>query len=193
MIKNLALGTVLGAIVLFVWSAITWMFIPWPGEPMRSFTNEQAIVDAIKANAPQSGNYLLPNEVKKTPGMTDEQYNAAIKAAGDRMNTGPMVFAAIRLGPVSMVKAMVVGFITDLVAVFLGCVLLLQTDRLTYKGRVAFVAGLGLLIFAAAHLNDWNWWGFSAAYTLVQLGGVFIGWLLAGLLMAKFVRGKTAV
>jgi hypothetical protein len=55
------------------------------------------------------------------------------------------------------------------------------------------VAGLGLLIFAAAHLNDWNWWGFSTAYTLMQLGAVFIGWLLAGLVMAKFVRGKTAV
>jgi hypothetical protein len=193
MIKNLALGTILGAIVLFVWSAIAWMFIPWPGEPMRSFTNEQAVVDAMKANAPQSGNYLLPNEPKRTPGMTDEQYNAAMKAAEDRMNNGPMVFAAIRLGPVSMAKAMIVGFVIDLVAVFLGCVLLLQTDRLTYKGRVAFVAGLGLLIFAATHLNDWNWWGFSTAYTLMQLGAVFIGWLLAGLLMAKFVRGKTAV
>jgi len=193
MIKNLALATVLGAIVLFIWSALAWMIIPWPGEPMRSFTNEQAVVDAIKANAPQSGNYLLPNEVKRTPGMTDEQYNAAMKTAGDRMSTGPMVFAAVRLDGVSMTKPMIVGFITDVLAVFLGCVLLRQTDRLTYKGRVAFVAGLGLLIFAAAHLNDWNWWGFSTPYTLMQLGAVFIGWLLAGLVMAKFVRGKTAV
>jgi hypothetical protein len=193
MIKNLALGTVLGAIILFVWSAIAWMFIPWPGQPMRSFTNEQAVVDAMKANAPQSGNYLVPNEPKRTAGMTDEQYNAAMKAAEDRMNTGPMIFAAVRLEPVSMARAMIMGFIIDLLAVLVGCNLLLQTDRLSYKGRVLFVAALGFLIFAAAHLNDANWWGFSTAYTMMQLGAVFIGWLLAGLVMAKFVRGKTAV
>jgi hypothetical protein len=193
MIKQIVLGTILGAVVLFIWSAIAWMFIPWPGEPFRSFTNEQAVVDAVKANAPQSGNYLLPNEPKRTPGMTDDQYKAATKSAEDRMNTGPMIFAAVRLGPVSMVRAMIVGFIVDVIAVLLGCLLLRQTDRLSYKGRVAFVAGLGLLIFVAAHLNDWNWWGFSAAYTLMQLGAVFIGWVLAGLVMAKFVRGKSAV
>ncbi len=28
--KQLALGSILGAAVLFVWSAIAWMAIPWP-------------------------------------------------------------------------------------------------------------------------------------------------------------------
>ena len=31
MSKQLILGTVLGGIVLFVWGAIAWMFIPWSG------------------------------------------------------------------------------------------------------------------------------------------------------------------
>ncbi len=44
MTKQLALGSILGAIVLFVWSAIAWMLIPWPGEPLRSFTNEDAVI-----------------------------------------------------------------------------------------------------------------------------------------------------
>src|SRR5437762_2784297 len=72
MVKQLALGAILGGIVLFFWSAIAWMLIPWPGEPLRSFTNDDAVIAAIKANAPKSGNYLLPNEVKRAPGMTDE-------------------------------------------------------------------------------------------------------------------------
>ena len=49
MTKQLVLGTVLGGIVLFVWSALAWMIIPWPGEPLRSFTNEEAVVTAPKA------------------------------------------------------------------------------------------------------------------------------------------------
>ena len=99
MIKKLALGTILGGVILFVWSFIAWTLIPWPGEPLRSFTNDDAVIAAIKANAPRSGNYLLPNEVKRTPGMTDEQYKAAQRASMDNMLRGPVVFAAIRLEP----------------------------------------------------------------------------------------------
>jgi hypothetical protein len=193
MIKQLELGTILGAIVLFVWSALAWMIIPWPGEPLRHFTSEDAIVAAIKANVPRSGNYLIPNEPQRLPGMTEEQYQKAMKDAEDRMNNGPMVFAAVRLEPVSMAKAMVLGFLTNVIAVFLACVLLLQTDRLSYRGRVLFVAGLGLLVFLAGHLDEWNWWGFSTAYMMMQLGALVIGWILSGLVIAKFVRGKTAV
>ncbi|HEV8587872.1 MAG TPA: hypothetical protein VGQ72_03290 [Pyrinomonadaceae bacterium] len=193
MVKQLALGTILGAIVLFVWSALAWMIIPWPGEPLRSFTSEDAMVTAIKANVPRSGNYLIPNEPKRTPGMTEEQYRAAMQAAENRMNNGPMVFAAVRLEPMSMPKAMIIGFITDIVVVLLACILLLQTDRLSYKARVAVVVGLGLLIFIGGHVDEWNWWGFSTAYMLMEFGAVVIGWFLTGLVMAIFVRGKTAV
>src|SRR5947208_14331794 len=129
MLKQLVLGTVLGAIVLFAWSAVAWMFIPWPGEPFRTFTNEQAVIDAIKANAPQSGNYLLPNEPKRTPGMTDAQYKAAEQAAMEQGARGPMIFAVVRLGPMGMAKPLVVQFLTDIVLALLGCILLLQTDR----------------------------------------------------------------
>jgi hypothetical protein len=193
MIKPLALGTILGAIVLFIWSALAWMIIPWPGEPLRHFTSEDAIVAAIKANAPRSGNYLIPNEPQRLPGMTEEQYQKASKDAEDRMNNGPMVFAAIRLEPVSIAKAMIVGFLTDIIAVFFACILLLQTDRLSYRARVLFVAGLGLLIFVGGHMDEWNWWGFGTSYMMMQLGALVIGWILSGLVIAKFVRGKTAV
>ena len=193
MIKQLALGTILGAIVLFVWSALAWMIIPWPGEPLRHFNNEDAMEAAIKANVPRSGNYLMPNEPQRTAGMTNEQYQKATQDAERRMNNGPMVFAAIRMEPMSMPKAMIIGFITDIIAVFLASLLLLQTDRLSYRGRVAFVAGLGLLIFVAGHLDEWNWWGFSNAYTMMQFGALLIGWILVGVVTSIFVRGKTAV
>src|SRR3989442_8569046 len=101
--KQLVLGSVLGAIVLFVWSAIAWMLIPWPGEPLRTFTNEDAVAQAIKANVPRSGNYLLPNEPKRTPGMTNEQYQKMEQEAADRMSRGPVIFAAVRLEPIIFV------------------------------------------------------------------------------------------
>ena len=194
MVKQLVLGTILGGIVLFVWSFIAWTFVPWPGEPLLSFTNDEAVVAAIKANAARSGNYLLPNEVKRTAGMTDEQYKAAQQAAMDKMSRGPIIFAAIRLEPFgSMVKPLVIKFITQLVAAFLASFLLLQTNGLSYAIRILFVTILGLIIFVGANVDEWNWWGFSNAYTAMQIGVTLIGWFLAAFAIAAFVRGKSYV
>jgi hypothetical protein len=193
MVRQLALGAILGAIVLFLWSFIAWTFIPWPGEPLRSFTNDDAVAQAIKANAPRSGTYLLPNEVKRTPGMSDEQYKVAEQAAMERMSHGPVIFASVRLEPFgSMPKALVIKFFTQLVVALLATFLLLQTGGLSYAGRVVFLITMGVIIFVGANVDEWNWWGFSNAYTAMQLVVLVIGWLLAGLVMAAVVRGKPA-
>ncbi len=192
MAKQLALGSFLGALVLFVWSFIAWTLIPWPGEPLRSFTNDDAVASAIKANVPRSGNYLLPNEVKRAPGMTDDQYKAAQQVAMEKMSRGPVVFAAVRLEPFgSMTKPLVIKFITLIVVALLASFLLLQTSGLSYARRVVFLTIIGLIVFVGANFDEWNWWGFSNAYTAMQLGVLVIGWLMAGLVMSIFVRGKS--
>lgn len=189
--RQLVLGTILGAIILFLWSFIAWTFIPWPSEPLRSFTNQDAVIAAIKANTPHSGNYLLPNEVKRTPGMTAEQYQKAMQDALSRMTQGPVIFAAVRLEPFgSMTKPLVIKFLTDVVVALLATLLLLQTRRLSYAGRVAFVTALGVIIFVGASVDEWNWWSFSNAYTLMQMGVLVIGWFLASLVMSAVVRGR---
>jgi len=191
--KQLALGSILGAIVLFIWSAIAWMLIPWPGDPLRTFTNEDAVTQAISANAPRSGNYLLPNIPKRTPGMTDQQFAAAQKAMEDRITRGPIVFAAVRLEPFgSMGTALMIKFLGQLVLALLASLLLLQTSGLSYAGRVGFVAVIGAIIFVGGPVDEWIWWGFGNAYVLMELGAIVIGWVLAALVIGKFVRGKPA-
>ena len=191
MAKRLALGSLLGGIVLFVWGAIAWIVIPWPGEPLRAFTSEDAVVQAVKANAPRSGNYLLPIEPKRAPGMTDEQYKTAGQAAMDRMTRGPMIFTVVRLEPMgSTTRPLVIQFLTQLALALMASFLLLQTGRLSYKGRVVFLTVLGVIIFVGGHLDEWNWWSFSNAYMVMQFGVIVIGWLLAAFVIAAFVRGK---
>lgn len=186
MTKQLLLGSILGSIVLFVWSAIAWMIIPWPGTPLRSFKNEEAVTQAIVANAPQSGNYLLPNGDRS---MTPEQE----KQMMDKMAKGPIVFAAVRLEPFnSMAKPLVIQFLTQLVVALIATLLLLQTSGLGYVYRVAFLTAIGLLIFVGGHVDEWTWWSFSNAYMLMQFGALLIGWFLAALVMSIFVRGKAA-
>ena len=187
MSKQMILGTVLGGIVLFVWGAIAWMFIPWPGQPLRAFKNEDAVTQAIIANAAQSGNYLMPNADQK--GLTAEQQQKAM----EKMARGPIVFAAVRLEPFnSMAKPLVSQFLTQLLVALLGTLLLLQTSGLSYKSRVIFLTTIGLIIFVGGHMDESTWWSFSNAYMLMQFGVLVIGWFLASLVMSAVVRGRAA-
>jgi hypothetical protein len=185
--KQLALGSILGAIVLFVWSAIAWNVIPWPGDPLRAFTNEDMVEQAIVANAPKSGNYLLPNPHKA--GLTSEQQ----QKSAEKMFHGPMMFASVRLEPLgSMPKLLVMQFLTQLIVALIATFLLLQTSGLSYGKRVVFVTAIGLLIFVGGKVDQWIWWSFSNAFLVMELGAIVIGWFLASLVIAKFVRGKSS-
>jgi hypothetical protein len=185
MVKQLILGAVLGAIVLFLWSALAWMIIPWPGTPLRAFKNEDAMTQAIVANTPQSGTYLLPNPDQK--GMSSEQQQKAM----ERMAKGPIVFASVRLEPfTSMGKPLALQFLTQVLVALLGTFLLLHTGGLSYRGRVVFLTAVGLIIFVGGHLDEWNWWSFSNAYIAMQMGVIVIGWFLASLVMSAVVRER---
>jgi len=103
-----------------------------------------------------------------------------------------VVFAAIRLEPFgSMAKPLVIKFVALLVVALLASVLLAQTSGLSYLTRVVLLTIIGLIIFGGANVDEWSWWGFSNAYTVMQLGVQVIGWFLAGLVMSIFVRGKS--
>jgi hypothetical protein len=61
--------------------------------------------------------------------MTDQQFNAAMQAAQEKMARGPIVFASVRLGPFGSIgKALVIGFLTQFIAALLATFLLLQTS-----------------------------------------------------------------
>ena len=187
MAKQLAIGTILGGIVLFFWSFIAWTFIPWPGQPLKTFTNEAAVEQAIVSNASGSGNYILPNPHK--PGASAEQE----QASAEKMMRGPMVFASVRLEPmrpvpVLLIVQLVIQFLSALIVTFL----LLKTCGLSYGQRVVFVAICGILIFVGGKLDEWVWWSFSSAYLMMEFGAIVIGWILAALVIAKFVKGKPA-
>jgi hypothetical protein len=187
MIKQLVLGTVLGGLVLFFWSFIAWTFIPWPGEPIRTFSNEAAVEQAMVSNAPVSGVYILPNPHKT--GVTAEQQTAA----EEKLMRGPMVFASVRLGPMRPFPALLITqFLIFIISALIVTFLLLKTVGLSYGQRVLFVTLCGVLIFLGGKMDQWVWWSFSTSYLMMEFAAIVIGWILAALVIARFARGAPA-
>ncbi len=60
MIRSLVLGTILGGLVAFLWSSVSWEVIGWHEKTLLSFQNEDDVSAVIVSHMKQSGTYLLP-------------------------------------------------------------------------------------------------------------------------------------
>jgi hypothetical protein len=188
MLKSIVLGAILGGLTAFIWSFISWSFLPWHLKQYRSFQNEDEVTAVISSHAPGSGIYLLPMGPSQE-GMNVEQKKAAMEIRTEKMQKGPVVFAAVqRSGFGSFPSVLLTQLLYQMLAALLLTWLLLQTSGLSYARRVAFLATAGLAAGVIADLPYWNWYGFPAAYTSVNLIDDTLTWLLAGLVIAKIAN-----
>ena len=112
--------------------------------------------------------------------MNAEQKKTAEEVRMQKMQKGPLVFAAIRKeGFGSFPMVLITQLLCQMFAALLLTWLLLQTAGLSYARRVAFVGIAGLAASVIADLPNWNWWAFSGAYTAVNLIDYTLTWLLA--------------
>ena len=192
MTKSLILGTILGGLMAFVWSSVSWELIGWHEKTMVAFQNEDEVSAVIASHASQDGTYLLPSG-PSTAGMTAEQKKSALAATMQKMQAGPIMVAAVRRGGFgSYSRGLIIQLLSLMAAAFLLTWLLLQTTGLSYGRKVAFLAIAGLAASVIVDLPNWNWWGFSDAYTAVNLADSMLTWLVAGLVIAKVAKPAAA-
>lgn len=188
MTKSLILGTILGGLMAFVWSSISWELIGWHEKTMVAFHNEDEVSAVIASHAGQDGTYILPS-MPPTVGLTPEQKKNVIAAVMQKMQAGPIMVAAVRRGGFgSYSRGLIIQLLSLMAAAFLLTWLLLQTTGLSYARRVAFLAVVGLAASVIVDLPNWNWWGFSGPYTAVNLADSTLTWLFAGLVIAKVAK-----
>lgn len=163
---------IIGGIIVWIWYAVSWMALPWHQTTIHHFTNEMAVAQVIKENAPVSGIYLMPN-----PHTVKEQKS-------------PMMFSSVYLSgmPSSMTNAIVISVIKDMVVAFFVAWMLLQAVQLGYFGRLCFVVVFALAAGISSQIALWNWWKFDTQFVLVGIADLLISWFCAGLVMAKICK-----
>jgi hypothetical protein len=188
MTRSLVIGTILGGLVAFVWSSLSWELLGWHEKTMLNFQNDNEVSAVVLTDTVRDGTYLLPGE-PSTAGMTAQQKKQADATLVERMQRGPIMVAAVRRGGFGRFnRALSLQVLSLMAAAFLMTWLLLQTSGLSYARRVLFLAVVGLTASVVVDLPNWNWWGFSGAYTAVNLADSTLTWLLAGLVIAKVVK-----
>ncbi len=178
--KSLFLGTLTGAVIVFVWMMVSWMFIPWHCETMNTFHDDAAVSSVMMENTTENGIYVLPGMCK------DED----MEISAEKTKKGPVIFASIRRDgfDYNSPAPYVYAFIIQAIGAFLVTYLLLLTRAPGYCKGVWFVTVLGLAMGIVSALPNWVWWGFSPSFVGVEIADFVIAWFLASLAISAVAK-----
>lgn len=183
--KSLLPSTIFGGLAVFLWSLFSWMILPWHDMVTHRFLDQEAVANTLLDNTPMDGVYVMPS-IKPPPRGYQQM---------DRRNRrtwrGPFVFANIKtkgIIPNERMASLLIGLLTEIIGAGFITWLLLQTRKLPFWGRVKFVTVIGFIVGFLSMTPFWNWWGFSAGYTIVSILDFTLGWFIGGLIIAFLTK-----
>lgn len=183
--KRNLLAAFLGAVIFFIWSAAVHMN-PVTGLMGLSMLNEKegVVMLTLNENVPQPGLYIFPG-MDMSKHMTKEEEDAWTA----KYKAGPSGLLLIepKGGDPMMTSQLVISFLTDLLCALVAAFVLASTVG-SFVRRVMIVASLGLFSWLAISVQQWDWYHFPFVFVALDAINQVIGWLLAGLLMAKMIK-----
>lgn len=178
--RNLVVGSLLAAVAMFVWGFLFWGLRPVDPFAHLTLAQERAVAAVLSAELPGPGVYFLP----------DRDALGGDASWAERHTAGPVAFVAFRpdgANPQSPVK-MLMGFLHMLAtAALLGVVI--RLGRLPdYGARFGLAAAVGVAATFFAYVAQPIWFDLPWGHYLTRSIYDLVAWLLAGAVLAWFVR-----
>jgi hypothetical protein len=171
-------AALLGAIVLFAWGAIYWMFIVEKSGAFRPVPTEAAVVGNLKTTLGPSAVYFFPAPPE---GDTSE---AAAADYARRCEAGPvgMIVYHSEGHPVMPPSMMVRGFVINLASALLVTIILqgLATGGIGFWRRWAIAIMFGLFAALSTDALRGNWLPFPESWTKALMFDTIVSWVMAG-------------
>lgn len=175
--KKQLIGTLVGAIILFLWQFISWGMVNFHKAEQQYTPNQDKILEVLSENLTE-GEYFLPGVPPGTP-MEEQQ------AMQEKMMGKP--WATINYHPefeMNMRMNMLRGFLIDLIAAFFLCWILLKFGNLNFMDAVIAAVMIGLIGYLTiTYLNSVWFESNTIGYLIDAIGawvlvGAWLGWYL---------------
>jgi hypothetical protein len=178
----------IGAIVMFVWGAVSHMVLGIGDKGMHVGTPYQGTLTALKQDAKEAGIYFLPSTTMDK--MADEAAQKSLQTESAGMGYAWVVYAPEgNPGMVDMTPNLLKQFVTDLLSA-LVVAFVLSLAAFGFGKRVAISTLMGVFAWLVVSVTYWNWYLFPLDYTLGLLAKFSIGWALAGAAIAWWLGRK---
>ena len=175
---RILIAGILGGLAMYVWLSVAHLS-PLGQVGVHALPNGDAMIAQIEdAAGGKAGLYFVPDHMSAKPSS----------AAGPFALVSFTPNAPTGLSPAQLTFE----FFSELVEALLAAWLLAQAGLAAYGARVAFVTGIGVVAAILAEAPYWNWYSFPLDYSLVNAAMQIVGFFVAGLVMAWYLKPKAA-
>ena len=178
--KRIAIAAIAGGVIVFVWSSIAHVLLPLGEMGISTLPNEAPFIAALKGS--KDGLYFFPGmDMSHKPTPEEQKAWEAKVQAGP---TGILVYSerGEAMSPRQLGSEFLSNVLAALVAAWIASLL-----AAPYGRRVLAIALLGLFAWLSLTVSYWIWYRFPGSFILAEGITEVVGWLLAGLAIAKIV------
>ena len=179
--KKIIIGSVVGAIIMFIWSFLAWMILPIHANTYAYTPAQDAILKVLADNNLETGTYGMPSAATKEESMKVHESNVG--------KSGAAIFY-IKEEPPMGASMYIGGIIFDFIMVFAACMLLMNSMTGSFFSRWWMVMMVAVILIFGEHLMNWNWMGHSWNYTRDFVLDCACGWAINGLWLAWWFGRK---
>jgi len=189
MIKQVLLGTIVGAIAIFAVSSVWHLLLPWAETGFHALPHEEILHPVLRMGIKDPGIYMFPgiDVTKQNDPVEQKRYQ-------EKFQQGPTGLIIFQPGgkEFSFPKLLVNQFLFQLLAAFVVSVLLAMATPAGYLQRVLFVGLVAVFGSLVIDWPYWNWYGFPGNYTFEHLCEMFLTWGATGFAIAAAVKPRAA-
>jgi len=192
--KRILLAGILGGLTLFVWMFVAHEILGLGEMGVGEIPNEAVVLSAMRGAIPEAGFYIFPG-FGLGPKPTGEQRKAATPEYMKKYEQSPHGILVYHppSGPFHFGTLLGREFALNVLQALLAAWLLTcAASGRGYATRVGFVTVTGVLAAISTNVEYWNWYEFPGNYTAGYMTTQILGFLLAGLVIAAFVKNGTA-
>jgi hypothetical protein len=171
---RILIAGILGGLAMYVWLSVAHMS-PLAQVGVHAMPNGDAVVSQISdATGGKAGLYFAPDYMAKKSSAARGPFTVVVFTPDSPTGLSPT-----QLG---------LEFLSELLEAIVAAWLLAQAALAAYGARVAFVTGIGVVGAILAEAPYWTWYSFPVDYSLMNAAMQIVGFFVAGLVMAWYLK-----
>lgn len=180
--KKWVIGSLVGAIIVFVWQAASWMFLGIHAGEMKYTPAQDQVLATLASSNLEDGMYMLPNA---KPGTSMEEHENMRKQMEGKPWAWVLYSNKMNIG---MTGPMIIGFVVDLILVVLLISILVRGGLPSFIGIFSGAISVGIFTFLWGPYMERNWYNVPWSAIIGHLYDAIIAWALCGLWLAWWLR-----
>lgn len=183
---RLVVAAVIAGIVMFMWGAVSHMFLGIGDAGVTPMPNETAVESALKTNITEPGLYFMPGMEMSHNASAEQQ--AAWAAKYKQGPTALLIYHPIGEEPMSIKQFGVELGSNIAAALVVG--MILSLGAVSFSRGVTISTLVGLAAWLSVNVSYWNWYRFPTNFVTAELIDQVAGWLLAGFVLGFILRRR---